>query len=1164
MNEFFLKVLNMSISASWIILVVLILRLLLKKAPKWINVLLWGIVAVRLICPFTIESAMSLMPSTETISSKNLTGTSKNPADASQTSNDTSKDISDMSQTITDTSQDKNNSSQNINNSSQNINNSIHDGSNSSQDINNSLHNGTNSSQGITNSTHDGSNSSQDITDTQNINTSSPAINNTTNPTTQKSTISTANDEDINVLLSLTSIFSKVWIAGIILMVTYSAISYIRLKNKIGTAILLRNNIYQSESVVSPFVLGIIKPKIYLPFNLSDQDIEPVIAHEQAHIKRKDYLWKPLGFIVLTLHWFNPLVWLGYILLCRDIELACDEKAIKDMTISQRADYSQALLTCSVNRRMIAACPIAFGEVNVKSRIKSVLNYKKPTFWLILISIIASIIVAICFLTNPVSKTKNNKNDATTEQPSDKATSTDIDDLKAKYPTYFGLDTTKGLTVYIWQMAEDSYSCGLLANSNIGPFLQEQLDLQNAPTTLDEMRSIIAYYYPENAQEHVTVCPIVMPISSYAYVIDSSYTAKLNALFWRYSTEIKQPTEQTTSNKTTLSADDERYDFIRENYNINGNTHPLLIDVLLRNAEFIDTDNDDKLTKLSEYKLMDGSDYTLMFYSVLDVDKDGYNEVFVRQNNGTYAVFRYDHNQVYSYQISSDSFLNVDGLMSENNTYFIPKFTTSGYTKRVLAHYVENSEEDIFYVGDKMVSRDTYIEYTTGNANERNAYKFYVITDLDYFPIAEERFTPKFVTDYKLESYVPQEIVEVLLYDKEFIYNSEYYNADDDNVVKVTKMSDFKDIYGSNPEAIRRIDKFVVADINQDGYSEVVVYMKYPGDDVIVFHSENGIVYGYNFVFRAAKDIAPSGYLYGSSGAADNDTYTIIFNKDKYTTKERCGTDSDGTYYVDEVEVSREEYLTVSDEVWGKGELQEYETVLILLELLENKQPTEQTTTPDKPTEQQSTEETTEKIEPLIPEVIDKSTFKPNGKTPQLLKDVVLSKAEFTFVETELVHAENHDITSKKISERPMLLSKYNYFVNYFDDEVMHIDAYHVYDLDEDGYNEIILHNPGGWLILHYEDNKVYGFRYFERGMNGIYSSGMFGGSGGASYGTFSTMSFDKDSFKVTHHAIWDDGKVTIEGKETTQDEYWKYLHSGKFDYLIPYFKDLKEILDIE
>lgn len=181
----------------------------------------------------------------------------------------------------------------------------------------------------------------------------------------------------------------------------YTVISYIRVKRRIGTAMLLKDQIYQSEFVISPFVLGLIKPKVYLPLNMNEQDMAYVVAHEQAHICRKDHLWKPLGFLLLTLHWFNPLMWLGYILLCRDFELACDEKVIKELDRNARADYSQALLTCSVNRRMIAVCPLAFGEVGVKDRVKSVLNYKRPAFWIMIVAIVSCVVLAVCFLTNP-------------------------------------------------------------------------------------------------------------------------------------------------------------------------------------------------------------------------------------------------------------------------------------------------------------------------------------------------------------------------------------------------------------------------------------------------------------------------------------------------------------------------------------------------------------------------------------------------------------------------------------------------------------------------------------------------------------------------------------------------------------------------------------------
>ena len=322
MADIFLKVVNMSISACWIVLAIVLLRIILKKAPKWINCLLWGIAGLRLVMPFSLESIFSLIPSAEFI-----------PQEL------------------------------------------VH--SHSSVDV-----------KGTEILNYVGNNP---VSVELGISDGSLVFNEITAP----------DCPSINPLLISTYIASIVWIVGIIALLVYTLVSFLRLKQKIGTAVLLRDNIYQGEAVVSPFVLGIIKPKIYLPFNMSEQDMEHVIAHEQAHLRRKDHLWKPLGFLILTLHWFNPLVWLGYILLCRDIELACDEKVVKELNNEQRADYSQALLSCSVNRRMVAACPVAFGEVGVKNRVKSVLNYKKPAFWVIAVAIVLCIVLAFGFLTNP-------------------------------------------------------------------------------------------------------------------------------------------------------------------------------------------------------------------------------------------------------------------------------------------------------------------------------------------------------------------------------------------------------------------------------------------------------------------------------------------------------------------------------------------------------------------------------------------------------------------------------------------------------------------------------------------------------------------------------------------------------------------------------------------
>ena len=310
MNELFLKIINMSISASWLVLAVLLLRFVLKKAPKWVNVLLWGIVAVRLAFPFSNESALSLIPSAETI-----------PPNIGMNTTPT-------------------------------------------------------------------------------INSGISAINNAVNPIISQSNTPMAG-ASVNLLQITIGIYEYIWIFGMIALALYTVISYWRLRRKVDTAVRYKDNIFQSENVSFPFVLGIIKPRIYLPFKMNGQYLEYVVAHEQAHICRKDHWWKPLGFLLLTIHWFNPLMWLAYVLLCRDIELACDEKVIKELGNEQRADYMQALVACSVNRRMIAACPLAFGEVGVKERVKSVMNYKKPAFWVIIIAVIICVGVAACFLTNP-------------------------------------------------------------------------------------------------------------------------------------------------------------------------------------------------------------------------------------------------------------------------------------------------------------------------------------------------------------------------------------------------------------------------------------------------------------------------------------------------------------------------------------------------------------------------------------------------------------------------------------------------------------------------------------------------------------------------------------------------------------------------------------------
>ena len=537
MSGLFLKIVNMSISASYLALAVFFLRLILKKAPKWVSVLLWGAVAIRLICPVSVECVISLIPSTETVSPEIM------------------------------------------------------------------------------------------MDRTPEIHTGIEALNSVINPVLLES-FAPDPGVSMNPLQFWIPLAAGLWIVGVAAMLAYTTISYILLRRKVATAVLLRDNIYQSECVDSPFVLGIVKPRIYLPFQMNGQNLKHVISHEQAHIHRRDHWWKPFGFVLLALHWFNPLMWLGYILLCRDIELACDEKVIKEMDSETKAGYTEALLACSVRLPSIAACPLAFGEVGVKERVKSVMNYKRPAFWILIVAVVACIAVVLCFLTNPVSDGGKNTlnsieqynfkaitNDYTTVMVSDgevhtyvgpiarnrmqelyniqitpqeisldrsenrdksntlilyhapmeeeqfmmsyvagtcihfnadfsqvwvndgeKVTLTygvlepekaktaylhlskmeignDRSSLMGAYPEYFGLDASKGLDVYVWQMAGNSYSFGLLPHSETPrDMLDPELMALNG-VRADAMGEILESYQIE--EDRIYIIPWQHPLSSY-------------------------------------------------------------------------------------------------------------------------------------------------------------------------------------------------------------------------------------------------------------------------------------------------------------------------------------------------------------------------------------------------------------------------------------------------------------------------------------------------------------------------------------------------------------------------------------------------------------------------------------------------------------------------
>ena len=315
MAAVFLKLLNLSISASWLVLAVLVLRLVSKRSPKWMNVLLWGIVALRLVLPFSVESALSLIPSAETVS----------PAAVQF----------DPAPTITS---------------------------------------------GVS------------------------VIDNAVNPSLSEhfSAVPTAS---VNPLYVWTEIAGWVWLIGLGAMLLYALVSYLRLRRRVSVSLPIQDHIYLCDAISSPFILGVVKPHIYLPSGLDEVQRQNVLSHERAHLARRDHWWKPLGFALLAVYWFNPVLWLAYALLCRDIELACDERVIRTMDESAVKTYSTVLLACSMLRKAAITCPLAFGEVGVKERVKNALHYKKPAFRVVAASVAVCVVVAVCFLTNPPTDT---------------------------------------------------------------------------------------------------------------------------------------------------------------------------------------------------------------------------------------------------------------------------------------------------------------------------------------------------------------------------------------------------------------------------------------------------------------------------------------------------------------------------------------------------------------------------------------------------------------------------------------------------------------------------------------------------------------------------------------------------------------------------------------
>ena len=310
MTDLFLSILNRSITASWLILAVLLIRFLLKKAPKSFNGLLWLLVGVRLMVPITFESIFSLIPSANTIPDDVITS---------------SKPI---------------------------------------------------------------------------IQSGIEIVDNTVNPILSNETIIIASQK-MDFMEVLIFIAGIVWIIGVLSMLIYSVVSYIKLQRQVQASLHFKDNVYFCDDISTAFILGVIHPKIYIPSMIQMEYLNAIVAHENAHLKRKDHIWKIVGYIVLSIHWFNPVVWIAYIMFGRDIELACDELVTLKMEEESKKEYCKALVSFNIQNRLLLVCPLAFGEIGVKERIKQLINYKKPTFWIIVVACVLCVVTVVGFMSNP-------------------------------------------------------------------------------------------------------------------------------------------------------------------------------------------------------------------------------------------------------------------------------------------------------------------------------------------------------------------------------------------------------------------------------------------------------------------------------------------------------------------------------------------------------------------------------------------------------------------------------------------------------------------------------------------------------------------------------------------------------------------------------------------
>lgn len=400
MEAVFLSLVNRSITAGWLVLAVLALRLLLRRAPKSVLCAMWGLVALRLLCPVSIESPLSLIPAAKT-----------------------------LPETVLTTPQPE-------------------------------IYSGV------------------------------AVIDRVVNPVLTN-TLAAAPGESVNPAQVLAGVLPWIWLLGMVGMLGYALFTTLRLRRRVSTAVLREKGVKESEYVKTPFVLGLIHPTIYLPFDLFGADAAHVLAHERAHIRRGDPWWKMLGFVLLAIYWFHPLMWVAYFFLCRDIEAACDEAVIRGFSREERQGYAEALLRLSMAAPALHGCPLAFGEVGVKGRIKRVINYKKPGFWIVTVAVLAAIVVAVCFLTSPAAEktpeitlppAENAETVQPQEQPEAPVVAEEIEETQETQETEPESDPLEAaVTAAIFQRSEPVFENTTVRTAAFQCFDQEEVAVDSDP-----------------------------------------------------------------------------------------------------------------------------------------------------------------------------------------------------------------------------------------------------------------------------------------------------------------------------------------------------------------------------------------------------------------------------------------------------------------------------------------------------------------------------------------------------------------------------------------------------------------------------------------------------------------------------------------------------------